>query len=209
MQNEYIKIKKVLLIVIALNIVASMINLVSGLADNSYDIFSFANGFNSIPIISLAAWFAAYKNFNNEKYSPRKFESIITLFIGFVLVILAYQLFTNTPDKAEGINITNNNLIGLVITTIINIGIVKYEMDKGKQLDSKVLTSDAMHTLAYVFIAIATLAAFILTKYLNAPNSFYYILGVVAAISIFKNAVSIIKGSVINLITKEKAELKN
>lgn len=206
MKNEYKKIKKVLIIVIALNLIVSIINLVSGLADNSYNIFSISNTFNSIPIIILVVLRYSADNLNSEQYSPQRFESIITLFISFILLINAYQLFINTPNNTDKVNISDTNLIGLIITTIINIGIVKYEMDKGKQLKSKVLTGDAMHTLSFIFISIATLAAFIITKYFGAPDAFYYIFGIVAAISIFKNAISMIKESVTNLITKDKTE---
>lgn len=206
MKNEYKKIKKVLIVIIILNLVVSLINLVSGLSDNPYNIFSFSNSFNSIPIIILVALQYGADNLNSEQYSPRRFASIITLFISFTLIIMVFQLFTNIPSNVDKINITDVNLIGLISTTILNIGIVKYEMDKGKQLNSKVLTADAMHTLSFVFISLATLAAFIITTYLNAPITFYYILGIVAAINIFKNAVSIIKESVTNLITKDKTE---
>jgi cation diffusion facilitator family transporter len=211
MKAKYIKIRRVLVIILALNLLVSILKIVTGLTSNSNSIFSdglhsLSDGFNNV--VGIIALSYAYKPADtNHPYGHKKFETMMSLFISVILLILAYQLFmrsvTSFNQVNSNIHISNLNIGIMLVTTIINVFVSKYEIRAGKQLDSSFLVSDAKHTLSDIYISISVIISLIGIKYFGLPKYFDNIIAIMVVIFIVRAAISIIKDA-FNVLSDKK-----
>lgn len=211
MKAKYIKIRRVLVIILALNLLVSVLKIVTGLTSNSNSIFSdglhsLSDGFNNV--VGIIALSYAYKPADvNHPYGHKKFETMMSLFISVILLILAYQLFmrsvTSFNQVNSNIHISNLNIGIMLVTTIVNVFVSKYEIRAGKQLDSSFLVSDAKHTLSDIYISISVIISLIGIKYFGLPKYFDNIIAIMVVIFIVRAAISIIKDA-FNVLSDKK-----
>lgn len=211
MEAKYRKIRKVLLVILVLNLLVSILKIVTGLSSNSNSIFSdglhsLSDGFNNV--VGIVALSYAYKPADiNHPYGHKKFETMLSLFISFILLVLAYQLFmrsvTGFSEVNNNIHISDLNIAIVIVTTVINIFVSKYEMDQGKKLDSSFLVSDAKHTLSDIYISISVIISLIGIKYFGLPKYFDNIIALVVVVFIVRAAISIIKDA-FNVLSDRK-----
>lgn len=161
-------VRRVLWVVLGLNIIVAVAKLVTGYAIGSLSLV--ADGFHSsldgtsnvVGLVGLG--FAAAPPDRDHPYGHRRFETFASLVIG---VLIAGGLFEITKKIYEGIVETRPpvlvtwSAVLVVVTTIgINAFISRYETRKGRQYQSAILIADSKHTLTDTYGALAVLASF-------------------------------------------------
>ncbi|WP_423364693.1 cation diffusion facilitator family transporter [Mycoplasma sp. P36-A1] len=197
--SNYKKIKKVLIVIMLLNFLVSGLKIIIGYTTNSNAIatdglHSLTDGLNNI--VGVVALSFAYKPADKEHpYGHKKIENIISLFIGFVLLLMSYNIIKENIvnfDRVEAINLSTISILVMITTLIINLFVTSYERKMGNELNSSFLISDAAHTMSDVYVSISVIISIIGIKYFNLPPYFDKIMAMVVAIFILKAGIEII-----------------
>lgn len=187
------KIRFVLIITLGLNLIVSTTKLVLGSYTNSSSIVadgvhSLSDGFNNI--VGIIAITLAYKPADeNHPYGHKKIETMLSMFISIILFIMGFTILKDNVlnfNKTVDLNISTLSIIIMIGTMMINIFVTRYELYKGKQLNSSFLISDAKHTMSDVYITISVIISLIGIKYLGLPNYFDNIMSFIVVFFIIK-----------------------
>lgn len=172
MNDNYKKIKRVLLIILVANLLVALLKVVIGniIKSNSMT----ADGFHSLTdgssnIVGLIGIYFASKPVDKEHpYGHGKFEMLAGLFISVMLFLIGVKVIVSTiirilnPIKSE---ITMESLVILLITLCINVFVSKYEYSMGKRLNSQILISDSMHTRSDIYVSLGVLITLVCIRF--------------------------------------------
>lgn len=125
-----------------------------------------ADGFHSIldganNVVALAVMrIAAQPPDEGHPYGHRKFEVLGSLVIGVLVLFMilrvgeaAWSALRGAPGPSLGVE-----AYGVMLVTLaVNLVVTTYEQREGRRWDSTLLTADARHTLADVFVTLAVL----------------------------------------------------
>lgn len=173
---DFKKIRFVLWLIMILNLIVAGIKTVAGMIIKSSSLT--ADGFHSITdassnIIGLIGISIASKPEDKEHpYGHRKYETLCGLVIAGMLVFLGLKIIFDAAPKffaPTSPSITTESLIALLFTLVVNIFVSSYELKKGKELKSSILTSDAMHTKSDIFVTIGVLITLVGIRFLHLP----------------------------------------
>lgn len=187
------KIRFVLIVTLILNICVTITKLILGSMTNSSSIFadgfhSLSDGFNNI--VGIIALTLAYKPADeNHPYGHKKIETMLSMFISIVLFFMGFTILKDNIlhfNQTVDLNISNLSIAVMVGTMIINIFVTRYELHKGRQLNSSFLISDAKHTMSDVYITLSVIASLVGIKFLGLPNYFDNIMSFIVVFFIFK-----------------------
>jgi len=169
--ENFIKIRKILLAVLALNWLVAIAKIVFGLISRSASMT--ADGFHSLSdgasnIIGVVGiHLASQPKDKDHPYGHKKYETFFSLGIAFLLFLVAigivHESFSRFANPVD-IKINLFTFIVMFITIGINVFVMRYEKKRGKELKSDILTSDSMHTRADIFTSFSVLLAFISVK---------------------------------------------
>lgn len=112
----------------------------------------------------IAARMAGQPPDDDHPYGHRRFETLATLAIGFLLLVAAWEILGSAIDKLttgaapERSPITFAVMIG---TMIVNATVVWYETGQGRRLRSDVLLADASQTRVDLFISASVIAGLV------------------------------------------------
>jgi cation diffusion facilitator family transporter len=169
--DKFKKIRQILVIVLLFKWLVAFSKLIYGLLTKSASmaadgVHSFADGASNI--IGLVGIWAASKPIDEDHpYGHRKYETIATLGIAFMLFLASFDIIKDGvlrlfhPVVPE-VNIAS--FIVMICTFIVNITVMKYEFNKGKELCSDILICDSMHTKSDIFVSLAVIVTLISTK---------------------------------------------
>lgn len=168
MKDRYQEVKKVLGIVLWLNLLVAAAKFFYGVFSNSASMI--ADGYHSLSdglsnVIGLIGIrFCLPNKDDGHPYGHKKYETLFALGIAAMLFMVAINLCKQgiyriihpvTPD-VDFISFTV--MLG---TMLINIIVMKYEHKKGKELNSDILVVDSMHTRADIFTSFSVIIALI------------------------------------------------
>jgi len=162
--QHYSRIRKVLVIVMALNWLVAMVKIFYGILSRCTSMT--ADGFHSLAdgasnIIGLVGInFACQPKDKDHPYGHKKYETLFSLGIAALLFIVSLELleqgirriFTPIPPQ-----IGPTNFAVMIITMTINILVMRYERKNGRTLKSDILVSDAKHTKADIFTSLSVI----------------------------------------------------
>ena len=168
--NKYVQIRNILLWVLVLNWGVALAKIVYGKATHSLSMF--ADGFHSlsdgssniIGLIGIAA--AARPRDTGHPYGHRKYETLASMAIAIALFYIAFKLITVSMHRLvhqEPVS-PEANLVSFIvmgITLAVNIGVMRYELKRGKELHSDFLIADAMHTGSDIFSSISVIISLV------------------------------------------------
>lgn len=169
--DRFSKIKRILVIVLALNWLVAFSKLIYGLVTRSASmtadgIHSFADGASNI--IGLVGIWAAGKPVDiDHPYGHKKYETFATLGIAAVLFIVAFDVIKDAfarffhpivPD------VTALSFILMVVTFVINVIVMRYEHKRGCDLSSDILICDATHTKSDIYVTISVIVSLVAIK---------------------------------------------
>lgn len=172
MTEKYLVIRRILWGILGVNWSVSAAKMAVGYAIGSISmvadgIHSLADGVSNI-IGLIGVTLAGKPADDDHPYGHHKFETLASLAIAGILIMASvnivkegiYRFFNpQNPQVSWG-------SIGLmVITILLNWGVMYYEYSRGKKLQSDVLVADAMHTRSDIIVSIAVLLTLLGVKY--------------------------------------------
>ena len=152
--------------VLLFNLVVAAAKLVLGYATGAVSVVS--DGFHSLTdsasnIIGLIGLRASRKPPDSDHpYGHRKFETLAAggIFMFLVLAVLEIgraALHRLTSPAPPGV--TWLSFAIMIVTLVINLGVVRYESGEGRRLGSELLLADSVHTRSDVFATIGVLVS--------------------------------------------------
>ncbi len=200
--KSFAAIRRVLVITLLLNLVATAAKLIVGYLTGSISLV--ADGFDSVfdsasNVIGLVGIYIAARPADEEHpYGHRKFETMtaisisILLFLTCMLLIQGAWARLKAPETiAPVVNVWS--FAALLLSIAVHITVVSYEYRKGKELKSAVLIADALHTRADIYVSVSVIAGLIAVK-LGLPIA-DPILALIIAVLIAKIGIDIIRSN--------------
>lgn len=166
--NNYQEVRKVLIIVLVVNLCVTVIKIVLGFLTGALSIV--ADGFHSLVdsssnLIGLAAISLAQRPADKKHpYGYTRYETIGTLAIGVLLLVAAFEIGSAVVERISSgtqPNLTPLSLVLMGLTFLINLGVVLLETRAGRKLNSQILIADATHTKTDLFVTASVLVSLI------------------------------------------------
>jgi len=170
-RKHYQKIRKILVIILALNWAVALAKIIYGL--NSRCSSMAADGFHSLSdgtsnlIGIIGIYFACQPVDKDHPYGHKKYETLFSLGIAAMLFFVAFNLLKAGWQRLQHPIPFQTDLGAftvMLITLAVNIYVMRYEHGKGKVLQSDILVSDSLHTRADIFTSFAVIISLIVTK---------------------------------------------
>jgi len=170
-QKHYQKIRKILLVILALNWLTALAKIIYGLSSRCSSMT--ADGFHSLSdgtsnvIGLLGIHFACQPVDKDHPYGHKKYETLFSLVISAMLFIVAFNLIKQGWARLHQPILPQVDISSfaiMVITLAVNIWVMNYENKKGRKLKSDILISDSMHTRADIFTSFSVIASLIAIK---------------------------------------------
>lgn len=171
-QEHYRRIKKILVLILALNWAVALAKIIYGLFSRCESMT--ADGFHSLSdgasniIGIIGIHFACQPRDKDHPYGHKKYETIFSLGIAVLLFILAFNLakegIHHIWQAPEIPRVSFFSFVIMLATMAINFKVMRYEHKKGKELKSDILLSDSIHTKADIFTSLSVIIALIVIK---------------------------------------------
>lgn len=162
-------VQRVLWLVLALNLLVTLIKLAVGLWSGALSVV--ADAFHSLVDSSsnviglLGVWISARPADGNHPYGHHKYETIAAMGIGAMLMVAGYEIGKGVVERlaggGRGLNITPATFGLMIFTFVVNVAIVAYEARAGRRLQSQVLLADAAHTRTDLFVTISVITSLV------------------------------------------------
>jgi cation diffusion facilitator family transporter len=192
-------IRRVLWIVLALNLAVAFAKLFYGLfsssvamqADGIHSLFDGAS--NVIGLIGM--WFAARPADKSHPYGHAKFETFtaaaIALMLGLACYTVGREAITSLSGHSNAV-VNVGSFVVMIGTLAVNLLVTTWEARAGRRLGSEVLVADARHTLSDVLVSSGVILSLILVKlgFEKADG----VLALLVAVAIAYTAFSILRG---------------
>jgi cation diffusion facilitator family transporter len=169
--SHYKKIRRVLLIVLALNWAVAFAKIIYGIFTNCTSMT--ADGFHSLAdgtsnVIGLVGiMFCAQPIDKDHPYGHRKYETLFALGIAALLGIVAFGLAKEGLKRLMNPSAPSVDIISfiiMIITMAVNLTVIRYEITHGKKLGSDILLADAMHTRADLLTSASVIISLVAIK---------------------------------------------
>ncbi|MGC9516209.1 MAG: cation diffusion facilitator family transporter [Methanomicrobiales archaeon] len=198
--NYYSTVKRILIIIMFLNVGVALAKIIYGYLTNSLSMVS--DGFHSmfdgisnvIGIIGIVI--ASRPPDKTHPYGHSKFETFAAIGIAVLLFVTCFELLQSAVEKflnPSTPEITLTSFIIMGATILVNIGVSTYENRKGQELGSEILIADSRHTRSDIFVSIAVIIGFVAIRFgypIVDP-----IIAVIIALLIARMGIEIIKES--------------
>lgn len=199
------QIKRVLWIILFLNLIVAITKLLIGYFTNSSAIL--ADGVHSLTdgssnIIALVGvTLAAKPSDDDHPYGHEKYETLTSLAIVGILLFVSYEIVVKAIENFNNpaiIQFEFYHYIFITLTLMINIYVVYYEKKQSKLTKSSLLMADALHTQSDVFISVGVILSMVLINFglpywIDTVVSLIVVLFIIhAAWEIFKQTSSIL-----------------
>ena len=169
--NRNAAVSRVLFRVLLLNLAVAGAKLVFGYATGAVSIIS--DGFHSLTdtasnIIGLIGTRASRKPPDEDHpYGHRKFETLAAAGIFVFLLLAVVEIARGALARfADGTapEVTGLSFAVMLVTTAVNLIVVRYESAQGRALKSELLLADAVHTRSDVLTSLTVVASLIAVK---------------------------------------------
>ena len=169
--GKFRAIRRVLIITLALNLLATLAKIVVGYMTGALSIL--ADGFDSLfdsasNVIGLVGIsFAARPPDEDHPYGHRKYESLAAISISVLLFVTCVELVRSAIDRLSSSAVPQVNLwsfAALIFSIAVHFFTVVYERGRGRELKSEFLLADAGHTAADIYLSLSVIAGLILVR---------------------------------------------
>jgi cation diffusion facilitator family transporter len=192
-------IRRVLWIVLGLNIAVALAKLLYGLSSHSVamqadGIHSFFDGASNV-VGLIGMWFAARPADQSHPYGHGKFETFTAAAIALMLGVAGYTVARGAISSLQGEGVAQvgiGSFAVMISTLAVNLGVTTWEARAGRRLSSEVLVADSRHTLSDVLVSSGVIVSLILVKvgFQKADG----ILALLVAVAIAYTAFTIVRG---------------
>ncbi len=200
MNDYHGEVKKVIMIVLILNIIMATLKIGYGVYSGILSIS--ADGYDSLldSLANIVAYIAVSLSSRpedkNHPYGYAKIEAFASILIGISLIIVSYEIISQAFDKflhPQTLEISTVGFIIMITTLLINIALSRYELKKGKQLKSDLLIADSDHTKSDVLVTSIVIFGLILVRFnLSIIDP---IISIIIALIIIKTGIEILKNN--------------
>ena len=200
MTDYHGEVKKVIMIVLILNIIMAALKVGYGLYSGILSIS--ADGYESLldSIANIVAFIAVSLSSRPEDkghpYGYDKIETFASILIGISLILVSYEIINQAFEKflhPQTLEISSIGFIIMISTLLINIALSRYEKKKGEQLKSDLLIADSDHTKSDVMVTSIVIFGLILVHFnLSIIDP---IISIIIALIIVKTGIEILKNN--------------
>ena len=198
--KRFLEIRKILILILVFNWLVAFSKIIYGLitkcASMSADGFhSFGDGASNI-IGLIGIWAASKPRDKDHPYGHKKFETMATLGIAFILFLAAFNIFREAVTRIFHPvvpDVTNFSFILMFATIAINIFVMKYERKKGTELSSDILICDSLHTRSDILASLVVVGTLISIK--MGASMLDIVVSSLIAVFIAKSGFDILKAS--------------
>lgn len=199
--NEYYRtVRRILIVILVLNIAVALAKVLYGWYSNSLSMLTdgfhsfFDGASNVVGIIGITL--ASRPADKEHKYGHWKIETFSSIIIAVLLFLVCLEIVQSAIDRffnPSPPEITTISFLVMGVTILINLGVSWYEYKKGRELDSKILVADSMHTRSDIYASVAVILGFfaIIAGYVWMDT----VIALAIAILIAKTGINIIKES--------------
>lgn len=169
------EIKRVLWVILGLNILVALAKLIWGLVSGSAAMT--ADGFHSMfdgtsNVVGLIGMtFAARPADEDHPYGHSKYETYSAVVIAAMLLFAAYSIGSEAVNRLMGHGepptVSWVSFIIMFGTLIVNFFVTTYERRVGKRLNSEILIADASHTGSDILVSIGVIISLVLVKFFH------------------------------------------
>jgi cation diffusion facilitator family transporter len=121
---------------------------------------------NLVGLVGIAA--AARPADTGHPYGHAKFETYASVEIGVMLVVAAYNVFSDAiaalSAGVDDVVVDAGSYVVMVATLAINLGVSRYERRAGARLSSEILTADALHTASDALVSVSVIVGLALVQ---------------------------------------------
>lgn len=169
--SYYTTVKRVLLIILVLNLAVSLAKLLYGWSTNSLSMVS--DGFHSLfdatsNVIGVVGIILASRPPDpSHPYGHSKFETFSSLGIAVLLFVTCFEILQSAWDRFLNPTVPEITIISFLVmgvTIAVNITVSWYENRKGQELGSSILIADSMHTRSDIYASLVVIGGFVLIK---------------------------------------------
>jgi cation diffusion facilitator family transporter len=168
MPNRFEKVRKILIIILLLNLFVAISKIAYGIFSNTLSMQ--ADGYHSLfdgvsNIIGIIGIQIASKPPDkNHPYGHSKYETMASIAIAMLLLFVGFEILHSSIDRfitESQPNITSMSFIVMIATITINLFVTTYEHKKGVQLNSEILIADSMHTKSDIYVSLSVILGLI------------------------------------------------
>jgi len=169
--SYYTTVKRVLLLVLVLNLAVSLAKLLYGWYTNSLSMVS--DGFHSLfdatsNVIGVVGIILASRPPDpSHPYGHSKFETFSSLGIALLLFVTCFEILQSAWGRFLNPTVPDITILSFLVmgvTIAVNITVSWYENRKGQELGSSILISDSMHTRSDIYSSLVVIGGFVLIK---------------------------------------------
>lgn len=164
--DELMKVRKILLSVLAINVVLSASKLLLGFSSGTLSLV--AEGFHSLldssanAVAALGLSVSMRPPDEEHPYGHRKFEALSAIAISFFMFLASFEVLQEVIHRllSKEIHHPNSNALSFAVVIInlgMNIVISTWERKRSEQLKSSLLLADSKHTMSDVWATLALL----------------------------------------------------
>ena len=166
--DRYRAVSRVLLRVLFLNVAVAIAKIALGLSTGAVSVLT--DGFHSLTdgasnvVALVGVRIASQPPDADHPYGHRKFETMASVGILLFLLVVLVQVVWAAVDRFRSPltpEVEALSFIVMGLTSLVNLGVVKYERNAGFRLSSEVLLADAHHTQSDLFTSMTVIAALI------------------------------------------------
>lgn len=169
------EIKRVLWLILGLNILVALAKLIWGLISGSAAMT--ADGFHSLfdgtsNVVGIVGMtFAARPADEDHPYGHAKYETYSAVVIAAMLLFAAYSIGSEAIARLMGHGqppqVSAVSFVIMIGTLFINFFVTTYERKMGTKLNSEILLADASHTSSDVLVSLGVIVSLILVKFFH------------------------------------------
>ena len=158
-------------------------------------------------IVIIAAKLSSLKPDKEHPFGHGRWEQIASIFVAFLLGIIAYEFFKSSIIKFNNQESTNFGTLAIVVTIasiLVKEALAQYAFYLGRKTDSVILKAEGWHHRTDSLSSIVVLAGILAAKIFT--NNFWWMdsaLGIFCALAILYAAFAIMKESITKLLGEE------
>ena len=173
MDENYSKVRQVLISIFFLNLLVAAIKIFFGLLAGSLSMVadSFHSFFDSTSnLVGLVAVGIASKPPDKEHpYGHKKYEYLATVAIAALIFLACFEILQSAGSRLldgdySSLHIGFATVCAMLVTIAINYFVASYEKKKGVELCSPFLEADSMHTQTDIYVSLSVLASFVFVE---------------------------------------------
>jgi len=154
-------------------------------------------------VVVISAKLASQKPDKKHPFGHGRWEHISSIFIAFVLGIVAYEFFTNSIERLqdrENVVFGTLAIVVLIVSIVVKELLAQYSFYVGRKTDNALVTADGWQHRADAISSVIVLIGIIITKFIADLWWMDGVLGIFCALAIFYAGIKILKDSATKLL---------